>query len=82
MMCGCGRPAGPPAVPRTATAATPAAAPARSGVALRYRGARAVLVRGPATGVGYACHPGDTLVVDARDAPALVASGVFVRPAP
>lgn len=48
-------------------------------VPVRYRGARALLVRGPATGVGYACYPGDTVAAHERDVAALVASGAFVR---
>ena len=78
-MCGCRQSrqsrhaqAAAPA-PRTSVAAPPAS------VSLAYRGTRAVLVRGPATGVGYACHPGETLRVHAPDVPHLLASGAFVR---
>ena len=48
---------------------------------LEYRGARALLIRGPATGAGYACYPGETLPVHAPDAPHLLASDAFVRTA-
>ncbi len=65
-----------PAPPATPPDAAPATVP------LRYRGARALLVRGPHTGVGYACRPGDVLAAYAADVAALVASGAFVRAAP
>ena len=48
-------------------------------VSLTYRGTRALLIRGPSTGAGYACYPGETLRVHAPDAPHLVASGAFVQ---
>jgi len=51
----------------------------RASVPLTYQGARALLIRGPATGTGYACYPGEILRVDALDAPHLLASGAFVR---
>jgi hypothetical protein len=77
-MCGCGR----ASVKATAAAArTAPAEPAHGGqasTALEYRGAQAFLIRGPVTGVGYACYPGATIHVHARDAPALVSSGAFV----
>jgi len=48
-------------------------------VPLAYRGVRALLVRGPATGAGYACYPGETIRVHGSDVPRLLASGAFVR---
>jgi|GEM_PF-3876039 len=57
--------------PAVAPAATP------SSTALRYRGAQAVLVRGPVSGTSYTCYPGDTTSVHPRDVPPLVASGLF-----
>jgi hypothetical protein len=76
-MCNCGRSSsGTGAAPSPVRAANaPAASPAF--VALKYRGARALLVRGPVTGVGYACYPGGTIRASPRDAEPLVASGVF-----
>jgi hypothetical protein len=53
----------------------------QASIALEYRGAQAFLIRGPVTGVGYACYPGVTIRVHERDAPALVSSGAFARPA-
>lgn len=50
-------------------------------IPLRYRGTRALLVRGPATGVGYACYPGDTISVHERDVAQLIGSGSFIRAA-
>ena len=50
-------------------------------VTLSYRGARALLVRGPVSGVGYACYPGETVECLPRDVDALVASGAFARAA-
>ncbi len=59
---------------------SPATAPAPlASVPLAYRGTRALLIRGPATGAGYACYPGETLRVHAPDVPHLLASGVFAR---
>ena len=48
-------------------------------VPLVYRGTRALLIRGPATGAGYACYTGETIRVHAPDAPHLLASGAFAR---
>ena len=50
-------------------------------IPLRYRGTRALLVRGPVTGVGYACYPGDTISVHERDVAQLIGSGSFIRAA-
>lgn len=50
-------------------------------IALRYRGTRALLVRGPVSGVGYACYPGDTISVHERDVAQLIGSGSFTRAA-
>jgi hypothetical protein len=58
---------------------SPAPASVPPSVALRYRGARALLVRGPVTGVGYACYPGDIISAHDGDVVPLVASGAFVR---
>jgi len=80
-MCGCRQ-----SVPSHASTSggsssrRPEVAPPAS-VPLEYRGARALLIRGPATGAGYACYPGETLRVHAPDAPHLLASGAFARPA-
>ena len=52
---------------------------AYTSVTLVYRGARALLVRGPATGAGYACYPGESIRVHSPDVPHLVASGAFAR---
>jgi hypothetical protein len=76
-MCGCGRSS------TTGRAASPAARPARQTpdpaafVRLQYRGARALLLRGPDAGVGYACYPGEVIRAHPRDAPHLIASGAF-----
>ena len=78
-MCGCRQSsqATPSAAssPRAGTVAPPASVP------LAYRGVRALLVRGPATGAGYACYPGETIRVHASDVAHLLASGAFVRAA-
>jgi hypothetical protein len=58
-------------------ASTPTGAPGT--VTLRFRGARAVLVRGPASGVGYSCYPGDTIEAQEFDVSPLIASGLFAR---
>ena len=50
----------------------------QANVALRYRGAQAVLVRGPVSGTSYSCYPGDTISAHPRDVPPLVASGLFL----
>ena len=78
-MCGCGRPAGEPSARATTPAVTRETA-RRATIALKYHGRRALLIRGPATGTGYACYPNDTIQVHASDAKALLASGVFRRP--
>jgi hypothetical protein len=78
-MCGCRQPRTSDVSTGTASTDPGIRAAATGRVSLRYRGARALLVRGPATGVGYACYPGDTIVVSARDVDALVASGAFLR---
>lgn len=78
-MCGCGRPStGAPAASSTARPASPMA-DLRPFVVLKYRGARALLVRGPVTGVGYACYPGQMIRASPLDAAHLVASGAFAR---
>ena len=80
-MCGCRQPnQGHSAAGNAAAPAAGASAPAAKAVALAYRGARALLVRGPATGAGYACYPGKSIRVHAADAPHLLASGAFTRP--
>ena len=74
-MCGCGK-------TTTAWDRVPTAvniAPAEPMVTLAYRGARALLVRGPVSGVGYACYPGETVECFPRDVEALVSSGAFLR---
>lgn len=78
-MCGCGRPAGEPPTRATTLAVTRKLTP-RATIALKYRGRRALLIRGPATGTGYACYPDDTIRVHASDAKALMASGLFRLP--
>ena len=76
-MCNCGRSAtGTPAAPSTARSASPMTE-LPTFIVLKYRGARALLVRGPVTGVGYACYPGQTIRASPLDAPHLVASGAF-----
>jgi hypothetical protein len=78
-MCGCGRSA--TELPARATqSAVSRENPRHVTIALRYRGRRALLIRGVTTGVGYACYPGNTIRVHARDAKALIASGAFARP--
>ena len=79
-MCGCGgssqgraSPVGALSSPRNGEPAAGASVP------LRYRGGRALLIRGPATGAGYACYPGETIGVHRVDVPHLLASGAFVR---
>jgi hypothetical protein len=72
-MCGCGK---------TTTAWGGAQSdigtvPTESMVRLAYRGAHALLVRGPVSGVGYACYPGETVQCFPQDVNALVASGAF-----
>lgn len=57
----------------------PAPSVAGNEIALRYRGTRALLVRGPVSGVGYACYPGDTIAVHERDVAQLIGSGSFTR---
>jgi hypothetical protein len=75
-MCGCGRSTTP-----LATTATQSPGSRDNGrqaaVPLKYRGRRALLIRGPATGIGYACYRGDTIHVHVSDAKALIDSGVF-----
>jgi hypothetical protein len=75
-VCGC---TGGPARSRTIDA--PIAGDRGRTIPLRYRGARALLIRGPASGVGYACHPGEIIDVLERDAERLLANGAFVRTA-
>lgn len=79
-MCGCGQRsssrAGTGQAPAPAESTPVVGAPL---VPLRYRGARALLVRGPVTGIGYACNPGDIVSAHDGDVVRLVASGAFVR---
>jgi hypothetical protein len=73
-VCGCGEGSAPTrARPIDASIATDRGRT----IPLRYRGARALLIPGPATGVGYVCHPGEVIAVLERDAERLVAAGVF-----
>jgi hypothetical protein len=74
-MCGCGKTT--TAWGRTQNAID--TVPTETMVRLSYRGARALLVRGPLSGVGYACYPGDIVQCFPRDVDALVASGAFFR---
>ena len=86
-MCGCGKSSGnSPArattvrTVRSTHASSAHAVPPRAEpdtVQLEYLGARALLVRGPVSGVGYACYPGDTVTVYSHDAERLVAGGDF-----
>jgi hypothetical protein len=46
-------------------------------VRLEYAGSGAIMVRGPATGQGYAFSPGMTAAVDRRDADALRRTRLF-----
>jgi hypothetical protein len=78
-MCGCRQSSQSPAPPAAVSNARSGAVAPRASVPLAYRGTRALLVRGPATGAGYACYPGETVRVHERDAPHLLASGAFVR---
>lgn len=78
-MCGC-RQADPGGASSAGTASPHAGEiPVPPSVRLEYRGSRALLIRGPATGAGYACYPGETLRVHIPDAPHLLASGAFER---
>ena len=78
-MCGC-RQSGAGGLSRDARAGADApGATAPPTVALEYRGVRALLIRGPGTGAGYACHPGETIRVHPRDAAHFIASGAFAR---
>jgi hypothetical protein len=49
----------------------------RDSVGLEYEGSGAIMVRGPATGLGYAFSPGITVAVDRRDADALRRTRLF-----
>ena len=76
-MCGCRQPDADRGAP---VSSTRTAMPARrASVPLVYHGSRALLIRGPATGAGYACYPGETIRVHAPDAPHLIASGAFAQ---
>ena len=78
-MCTCARegriaaPAFRAAGPDSAT--PPAPSP---GVAVRFVGHRPRLVRGPATGTGYAGYPNESVRAHPDDAAGLLASGFFV----
>jgi hypothetical protein len=48
-------------------------------VRLRFAGSTARLVRGAASGVGYAVFPGDLVFVDPADVHVLVAAEEFAR---
>ena len=77
-MCGCRQSIPDRGEPSRGSPAR-AAEPARhASVLLAYRGTRALLIRGPATGAGYACYPGETIRVHRPDAAQLLASGAFV----
>jgi hypothetical protein len=78
-MCGCRQSGGSGLSPDARTGADAPAVAAAATVALQYRGVRALLIRGPGTGAGYACHPGETIRVHARDATHFIASGAFAR---
>lgn len=80
-MCGCRNTSSPGAAPTPATPrghVAPAAS-AATAVLMAFKGARALLIRGPVTGTGYACYPGDRIRVQVRDVEALLATGAFVR---
>ena len=78
-MCGCGKASAPQKGTTAAAASTSPTGPPPETAPLKYRGARALLVRGPTTGAGYACYPGAIIRANVRDVPGLVASGAFVR---
>ena len=77
-MCGCQQsPAG--GTFSAAPSADVAAISTSDLVPLEYRGIRALLIRGPASGIGYACYPRETIRVRSQDVAHFIASGAFVR---
>jgi hypothetical protein len=78
-MCGCQQSPAKPVSAAVASAGDTAGVPASDSVALKYRGVRALIIRGPATGAGYSCYPREVIRVHSQDAAHLIASGAFVR---
>jgi hypothetical protein len=66
-------------VRRSGQLAAMASPPAPALVRLRFAGSTARLVRGSASGVGYAVFPGDLVFVDPADVHRLVAAEDFAR---
>ncbi len=65
-----------------ASSAAGPSSPSRPGpgsTRLRYGGTRPATVRGTATGRTYGVRRGDELLVDTRDAAALLRTGLFTR---
>ena len=73
-MCYCASEARRAAAAARETTPTPAPDP---GVPLAFTGREPRLVRGPATGAGYAAYPGESVPAHPDDAAGLVASGWF-----